>query len=293
MPSAKKHVLVIEHDFDVGDLLVMLLDSAGYDARMVLEADDPVAEARARHPDLLVVDMRPIKHGGGYGLLDALRANPETRRIPTVAITTAEPLSASAMPRYNIRATLPRPFNLDSLLTKVREALNEPPFGAGIAAGPPPPRNILAQAERLLHQHSTETVFRWVQRLRQEPPWRDRTDLELSEIVGPVPVLVEAVGDALRQYADPDEFLRSQRDIAERVRQYGVECRARRIPWEAVVREYSLLRDEIFATIWGRLTGPLEPEDAYALQRVIDGTLDKAVEMTIEAYDQGRRQASA
>lgn len=135
-------------------------------------------------------------------------------------------------------------------------------------------------AGEILDYYSREALLRWVERLRQEEPWRGRGDLGLGTVLDHVPVLVEAVSAAL-EYGDPDEFLRQHPEAVEHATEHVRERRAQGFSLASIIREYTLLRDEIWWTLSSHLPGALQPSDLYPLQQAVSGTLDRIIERSV------------
>lgn len=295
MAEERKRVLVLEHDPSIADLLKSLLETEGYQVDIMLLAGPPdpfVERVRATKPDLVMVDILPTNPEEGYRLLDVLRSDPIAQRVSVVAVTTAGPLSEEAIASYNVRASVVKPFDLDELLAKLREAAGLPPLHAEVLPTAKPPLPILEQAKEILDCYSREALLRWVQRLRREEPWRGRGDLGLGMVLDRTPVLVEAVSAAL-QYGNPDEFFGQHPDAVERVTGHARDRRAQGIPLASLIREYTLLRDEIWLAITSHLPGPVQPSDLYSLQQAISGTMDRIVERTVPAYGEAEGRAAA
>src|SRR3954462_11480253 len=87
MPAAS--VLIVDDEEIIRELLQLHLANAGYD---VCAAEDPVAAAHIilkRNSDLLIVDVE-MPYMNGYEFVAALKADPETKSIPVVFLTTRD-----------------------------------------------------------------------------------------------------------------------------------------------------------------------------------------------------------
>ena len=60
--------------------------------------------------------------------------------------------------------------------------------------------------------------------------------------------------------------------------------RVRKVDLDAVVREYTHLRDELWGAIWCDLHGTVHSSDVYYLNRALAGTLDRIIEETVRTY---------
>ena len=81
-----KKILIVEDDTDNRRIVVKVLSVEGYD---ILEATDGVqalARARTEQPDLILMDLA-LPNMDGWEATRRLKADPETRAIPVVALT--------------------------------------------------------------------------------------------------------------------------------------------------------------------------------------------------------------
>ena len=121
----RAHVLVVEDDPALRELLRTALDRHGYvvaTAEHGLDALVQIDAARPK-PHLLLVDIM-LPELDGLSLVRALKTRAETRNIPVMFITAktdsktiAEGISAGA--RYYVT----KPFVLEDLLAKVKRAI--------------------------------------------------------------------------------------------------------------------------------------------------------------------------
>lgn len=277
MPDLKR-VLIVEHDKVLSDLLVAILHGEACEVQTVDQISDAMNAAKRYHPDLLIVDLLPTKPDEEiYTLLDQLRLDRTTRRIPIMAMSTSSNVAEAALASYNVRTTLVKPFDLADLHSGIREALGRPPLHAEIPVVPP--RGVLLQAELLLAQYSRHAIVRWVQILQSQPPWKDRRDLQLHDFIDHIPVLVEAI-NAVFSYGDLDELFEKNPRVAERVSDHTRLRSSQGIGLDSVVREYTLLRDELWNAILGHWSGVVHPADFCSLQRVVNRTTDRLIEIT-------------
>lgn len=88
-PGGRKHasVLIIEDQQAISELLLEVLDDAGFTTSCAPSATEAAAHARKTRPDVILLDvMMPDRNG--WDVLEELRADPATRDIPVV-ITSA------------------------------------------------------------------------------------------------------------------------------------------------------------------------------------------------------------
>lgn len=110
-----KTILIVEDEVDSAEALRLLLGLYGYRVLVASNGRDGLEQAIASQPDLVLTDlMMPIMDGAE--LIEELRANAATRRIPVLA------MSAADVPSTQV---LRKPFDLEELLRRVRRALGE------------------------------------------------------------------------------------------------------------------------------------------------------------------------
>ena len=118
-------VLILDEDAAIRDFLEEVLRDEGH--MVISEAlNGPPPQQVARHrPDLMLLDCLAPWHADGWAMLEALRADPATARLPIILCLT-NPRQAEARAAWlAVQPTwvLPKPFELDELSTVVRMAL--------------------------------------------------------------------------------------------------------------------------------------------------------------------------
>jgi len=86
-----ERVLVVEDNDKNLKLFRDLLEYAGFTVAVAITGEDAVKQAQDSVPDLILMDLQ-LPGIDGHEALAQLRANPDTRSVPVVALT------ASAMP---------------------------------------------------------------------------------------------------------------------------------------------------------------------------------------------------
>lgn len=90
-------VMVVHTDPDELNLLAMMLAQESYEVIQALGAEEAANLAKCAHPDLVVINLL----AGGmdfFGLLEGLKAAPETAGIPVLALTTRVFAAAEELP---------------------------------------------------------------------------------------------------------------------------------------------------------------------------------------------------
>ena len=118
-----ERVLVVEDNDKNLKLTRDLLEYAGFTVAVATTGEDAVAQAEVTVPDIILMDLQ-LPGIDGHEALARLRANPDTRQVPVVALT------ASAMPMDRERALsagfdgfLEKPINVRTFPDQVRTHL--------------------------------------------------------------------------------------------------------------------------------------------------------------------------
>ena len=118
-----KRILVVEDQEDNRQILRDLLSSVGYERTEAHDGEAAVAQAVRHRPDLILMDIQlPVMDG--YEATRRIRANPDFKSIPIIAVTSyalagdeAKALAAGC------NAYVTKPFSPRHLLAKVQEFL--------------------------------------------------------------------------------------------------------------------------------------------------------------------------
>ncbi len=116
-------VLIVEDHPDMRDLLGLIVERLGYVPVVAREGEEGVEKAIAEKPGLILLDMVMPKMDGRE-VARRLRANPETKEIPILAITAlfrSQDLNACLLAGCN--GYIVKPFSVGDLQAKIRELL--------------------------------------------------------------------------------------------------------------------------------------------------------------------------
>ncbi len=81
-----RRILVVEDQEDNRHIMRDLLTSAGYEMIEALTGESGVERAEADRPDLILMDIQ-LPGLDGYEATRRIKANPDLRRIPVIAVT--------------------------------------------------------------------------------------------------------------------------------------------------------------------------------------------------------------
>lgn len=84
--STDAHILIVEDDPALAELLRYNLESAGFSAVVEVDGDDAISAIQEREPDVLVLDWM-IPSLSGIDVCRRVRAMPERRELPIIMLT--------------------------------------------------------------------------------------------------------------------------------------------------------------------------------------------------------------
>jgi DNA-binding response OmpR family regulator len=114
-------VLVVDDDADSRTLLEIALSLAGYDVATAANGLDALDVARERQPRVILLDLAmPVRAGIEFRARQ-LRAT-ALARIPVICVSGRHD-AARASTQMHVAACIPKPFDLDDVLSHVRELL--------------------------------------------------------------------------------------------------------------------------------------------------------------------------
>lgn len=118
-----KRILVVEDTEDNRRIIRDLLTSFGYELIEARDGVEGVAMAQSHRPDLILMDIQlPVMDG--YEATRRIRAHPDLKHIPVIAVTSYALSGDEAKAREaGCDAYIAKPFSPRQLLAKVREFL--------------------------------------------------------------------------------------------------------------------------------------------------------------------------
>jgi CheY-like chemotaxis protein len=119
-------VLIVEDHPDMREVLRLFLESLYYVPVLASHGKEGVEKAISEKPKLILMDIRmPVMDG--WQAAKALRANPDTNKIPILATTALfRPHELMACLEAGCDGYLIKPFGLRDLQRKIREMIAAP-----------------------------------------------------------------------------------------------------------------------------------------------------------------------
>jgi len=116
-------ILIVDDERSMRDVLSIMLKRAGYDVTVANDGEEAIAQIEKELFDLVITDLKMPKAGG----LDVLKAVKECSPDSVVLIITAFASAESAVEAMKLGAFdyLPKPFQVDEVQLKIRNALGQ------------------------------------------------------------------------------------------------------------------------------------------------------------------------
>lgn len=141
MPDTK-HIVVVEDEADLAELVAYNLERAGYQVRVARDGEAAVQMIDMSPPDLVVLDLM-IPKISGLEVARQVRTSPRTSGVPILMLTAkAEELDQVAGLRAGADDYVTKPFSIKVLLARVEAVLRRAsPIGGttenkGLSVGP-------------------------------------------------------------------------------------------------------------------------------------------------------------
>ncbi|MEI8138373.1 MAG: response regulator [bacterium] len=127
-----QRILIVDDDVDFVYLLSTRLMANNYEVSTAYDAMTAVSIAQEKRPHLIILDIR-LPGGGGFKVYENLRTSLRTSRIPVLFITGFDEVGPEQERKVkdSLQALnypfLIKPFVVDTLLEKIKQALKQPP----------------------------------------------------------------------------------------------------------------------------------------------------------------------
>lgn len=116
-------ILLIEDDQATADVLQQFFQMTGYICLLSRLGTDIIEIIANYRPNLIIIDYR-LPQTNGADLCLEIKKNEMMRSIPVI-IYSAYPISIDELARYGCTAFIAKPFDLDDIIKKVEQLLEE------------------------------------------------------------------------------------------------------------------------------------------------------------------------
>ena len=121
--DARSRAIIVEDDPDIGQLIAHYLQKAGFEPTLLTTGKDVVARAKRQVPDVILLDVM-LPGMDGLEICRALRADPETARVPIIMLT-AKGEESDRIVGLELGADdyITKPFSPNEVVARVRALL--------------------------------------------------------------------------------------------------------------------------------------------------------------------------
>jgi two-component system, OmpR family, alkaline phosphatase synthesis response regulator PhoP len=120
------HILVVEDDSDIADLILHYLHNAGHTTRRLASGADVMARLRVEPADLVILDLM-LPGMDGMAVCDVLRREPSTAHVPIIMLTArGDEADRVAGLERGADDYVTKPFSPKELVARVTARLRKP-----------------------------------------------------------------------------------------------------------------------------------------------------------------------
>lgn len=116
-----KKVLIIDDDPDILEVLQLTLQMEGFETKTNPHGEELFKEVKTFKPDIILLDIL-LSGSDGRMLCKKLKEDISTKKIPVILIS-AYPNAGSTIREAGANDFIPKPFDIDDLVTKVEKQL--------------------------------------------------------------------------------------------------------------------------------------------------------------------------
>ena len=115
-------ILIVEDDSDFRDIYALFLQGESYQVLTACHGQEGLAILEKETPDLIILDLiMPVMDGEGFYV--RLREQAKWRSIPVIVASVNDKMPPRIAELGGIAGNLKKPFQIDTLLSKIRECL--------------------------------------------------------------------------------------------------------------------------------------------------------------------------
>jgi len=119
-------VLIVDDEYDIRQAVTEVLAEEGYEVISASDGAEALAQLRAHHPNLVLLDLM-MPGMNGWEFREEQQHDPEVADIPVIILS-----ALGKVPSIDADGFLPKPFDLEDLLSNVRR------FADASSQGPRP-----------------------------------------------------------------------------------------------------------------------------------------------------------
>jgi CheY-like chemotaxis protein len=123
-----KKILVADDELDIRNLVKKILEKNGYQVSLATNGVEALQKAETELPDLILLDVVMPKNG--WDVCKTLKSQEKTKHIPIIIFTVlsvaiGDDSSWTYAEEAGANDYIPKPFNKEELLTKVKKYIEQ------------------------------------------------------------------------------------------------------------------------------------------------------------------------
>jgi DNA-binding response OmpR family regulator len=125
---SKKKILIVDDEPDIVKVLMIRLESSGYEVIAAFDWVQGISMANKEMPDLVILDIR-MPSGNGFSVAEQLKQSDRTDQIPIIFLTgSPERNTEERAIELGARFYIKKPYDSEELLDAVKRALEKKPL---------------------------------------------------------------------------------------------------------------------------------------------------------------------
>jgi DNA-binding response OmpR family regulator len=117
-----KHILIIEDDDDIRDVLQTALIIYGFTVEGIARTDNIIDSVKKHGPDLVLTDYMMLGLNGGQ-ICKLIKMNNDTSHIPVILMSAYHKMAID-LADFRYDAYIPKPFDIKKLVLTIHKLLN-------------------------------------------------------------------------------------------------------------------------------------------------------------------------
>jgi DNA-binding response OmpR family regulator len=280
MSATRQRVLAVELYPDLADLVKEILTNEGYDVTSVLCSPTSSETAKTLNPDVILLDLGLKTHTCGWDLLATLRSDWDTQGIPLLVTSDTEQLLEDAKRSFNVRQELRKPYNIDDLVQGIHAAISGTPLLPHPAA-PPTTSNLSVLAAASIAQEGDAIMVFWLRRVQHEKVLGPTQSTQIRLLMNDVSTWLIGLVSVLRY--GPDNVT-GRSEIRNKIQRHVEDARRRGVELAQVIKQFEILRDEVWLALERAGLDQLATADVFALGRSTNKALDDVLVQIAQEY---------
>jgi two-component system, OmpR family, alkaline phosphatase synthesis response regulator PhoP len=116
-------ILIVEDEQSIAGLIKERLDEEGYQVTVAYTGEEAVRDIKLQKPDVITLDIY-LPDANGIKMLENIKANPETRMIPVIIISSSD--EGEDAKGKGAEEFIRKPINFKKLMETIKGIENKP-----------------------------------------------------------------------------------------------------------------------------------------------------------------------